>query len=68
METIEISEAAYKKLLSRQLEGESISSVILRELDSIEEEDGWDVDKLDTHLNTVMKNSKKTCSFEEVFR
>jgi len=67
MQTIEVSDAAYKKLLSMKLDGESISSVILRELGNTDENEEWDVDKLDTHLDNVIKKSKKTYSFEEVF-
>ena len=70
MQTVQLSDEAYQALLARRIGQESLSVTLINNLipldDSIPEEAGWDVEKLDTDLNTIRK-TEKYCSFDEVF-
>jgi len=68
MQTIEVSDAAYQKLLSRRHEGESLSNVILRELGTGDEEESWDVEKLDADTEKVLQSSSEFCDLDEVLQ
>jgi len=68
MQTIEVSDSVYKMLLSRQHEGESMSSVIQRELNWRIEDERWDVEKLDADTEKVLKSSPDFCELDEVLQ
>jgi len=68
MQTIEVSDIVYQKLLSRRLDGESLSNVILRELDNDSDDEVWDVKKLDADTEKVLQSSSKFCDLDEVLQ
>ena len=68
MQTIEVSDVVYQKLLSRRLDGESLSNAILRELDENGEDERWDVRKLDADTEKVLQSSSKFCDLDEVLQ
>ena len=65
MQTIQISDKAYKELMSRRIGRESISTTILNNLIPIE--GGWDVAKLDDDLDKEVRNSRRLIPHDEVF-
>jgi len=66
MQTIEVSEAAYQRLLSLRNGDESLSKVILREYPSYEDEK-WDVEKIDAETTRIL-NTEESCSLDEVLQ
>lgn len=68
MQTIEVSDTVYQKLLSRRLEGESLSNVILRQLDNENEDEVWDVKKLDEDTEKVLQSSSRFCDLDEALQ
>ena len=70
MQIVQLSDEAYQALLSRRIGQEPLSVTLINNLipldDSIPEEAGLDVEKLDADLNTIRK-TEKYCSFDEVF-
>lgn len=64
MQVIEISDAVYKKILSRRVGREPISKTIDRELRPIDDEN-WDVEKIVADCGEAIKNTKKFRSLDE---
>ena len=70
MQTIEISDAAYNRIMAQKIGRESISTTIIRlsKRYEMEFEGGWDAEKLDADLNNSLKNTKRLYSHDETFR
>ena len=70
MQTVQLSDEAYQALLARRIGQESLSVTLINNLipldETIPEETGWDVEKLDADLNTI-RRTEKYSSFDEVF-
>ena len=69
MQTIEISDAAYNRIMAQKIGRESISTTIIRlsKRYEMEFESGWDAEKLDADLNNSLKNMKRLYSHDEAF-
>ena len=70
MQTIELSDAAYNRIMAQKIGRESISTTIIRPSKryEMEFEGGWDAEKLDADLNNSLKNTKRLYSHDEAFR
>ena len=70
MQTVQLSDEAYQALLARRIGQESLSVTLINNLipldETIPEETGWDVEKLDADLNTI-RRTEKYSSFDEYF-
>ena len=72
MQTIEVSETDYNRLLKRsRANGITLSAAVTELLDmydgDIGEEDGWDVDLINKRTAEALRTTKKPHTLEEVF-
>ncbi|HJJ32700.1 MAG TPA: hypothetical protein O0X25_04140 [Methanocorpusculum sp.] len=63
MQTIEVSDVVYQRILSQREGSESISSVLLRILP----EENWDVEKISADMDEALQSTTKLHTLDEVF-
>jgi len=65
MQTLEISDVAYERLVSLRNGRESLSTTLLRELPEVE---NWDAKKINAATKNAIKSTKKRHPHSEVFK